>query len=392
MDKKKLIVVGMIVSVYLLSTFASYSYFAGAVSKKATTSPVATISKNGSKKLLFDDTLPKTEACPMNGAYYSKQQKEWWEKHRPLGVMIENHEDARPQSGLTSADVVYEAVAEGSITRFLAIFYCQDAEFVGPVRSARTYFLDFVSEYGDYPLYAHVGGANRSGPADALGQIEDYGWARYNDLNQFRMGCPIYCQLLTRIGDGSIAIEHTMYSSTTKLWDFARAGKTQPQKLTNVDEDGKSWDENFVPYTFKKDADAAQRGTSQSIHAEHWGGYKAYFVDWTYDKASNSYKRKNGGVDHIDKNNGKVIAPKNLVILSMVETRLGDEEGHLLYKTKGQGKATIFMDGKQITGTWRKSSRTGRTQIFDSTGAAVAFNRGQIWFEILPTDGVLTVK
>ena len=63
--------------------------------------------------------------------------------------MIENSVDARPQSGLSSADVIYEAVAEGGITRFLTVYYCQDPVEVGPVRSARTYYVDFASEYGD---------------------------------------------------------------------------------------------------------------------------------------------------------------------------------------------------------------------------------------------------
>lgn len=177
-------ILAIAVGVYIVAAIVSFLVFNNLSGGTAIT-PVAQPKKTANGKLLFDPELPKTESCPINGAMYSKQQKAWWEKHAPLGVMIENHLEARPQSGLSSADIVYEAVAEGGITRFLAIFYCQDAEFIGPVRSARTYFVDMVSEYGPSPLYAHVGGANTPGPANALGQISDYGWAGVNDLNLF---------------------------------------------------------------------------------------------------------------------------------------------------------------------------------------------------------------
>lgn len=121
---------------------------------------------------------PKDQVCPLNGALYGESFKKLWETRRPMGVMIENHEDSRPQSGLSSADIVYESVAEGGITRFMGIYYCEAAlgnVTLGPVRSARTYFLDWVSEYGGYPIYVHVGGGNTPNKANALGQIEDYG-------------------------------------------------------------------------------------------------------------------------------------------------------------------------------------------------------------------------
>lgn len=388
MNRNTLVTLLLVVGIYLLFTGISFAIFSNASSSKklGSTPPPG---KTAGGALKFDDTLPKTEACPMNGVLYSKQQKQWWEDHRPLGIMIENHEDARPQSGLSFADVIYEAIAEGGISRFLAIYYCQDSPQVGPVRSARTYFIDFASEYGANPLYAHVGGANTPGPADALGQLSDYEWTGYNDLNQFSIGFPTFWRDETRQGR-PVATEHTMYSTTAKLWDVgAKRG------LTNVDKEGVAWDEDFVPYTFKDDAPAASRGTAQTIHIEFWEGYKDYFIDWTYDKKANLYKRNNAGVAHIDQNTKKQLTAKNIVVLFMVESHANDgyeNNAHLLYKTKGTGKAQIFMDGKEIKGTWEKDGRTGRLQVLDSTGAAVKFDRGTIWFEILPTDGVLVVK
>ena len=86
-----------------------------------------------------------------------QQQEAWWKKHEPLGVMIENHEESRPQSGLSFADVVYEAVAEGGITRFLAVFYCIGTGAIRAIRSARTYFIGFFSEMAITPRTRMLG-------------------------------------------------------------------------------------------------------------------------------------------------------------------------------------------------------------------------------------------
>jgi hypothetical protein len=386
MNKNRLLSGVLAVIIYLIFTGISYVLFSGPASGAKSPAPTA----GTSVSLTFDNALPKTEPCPINGTLYSKQQKDWWEQHRPLGIMVENHSEARPQSGLSSADVIYEAVAEGGITRFLSIFYCQAAEEVGPIRSARTYFLDFISEYGASPLYAHVGGANTPGPADALSQIEDYDWASVNDLNQFSIGFPTFWRDYDRLGHPA-ATEHTMYSTTEKLLQFAATSR----KLKVEDANGIPWTKGFIPYDFKDDVPVAQRPAKQTIHLEFWTTDPAYVVEWTYEPTANIYKRNNGGVAHIDRNNNKQLTTKNIVVLKMIESNANDgyeNNLHLLYKTKGTGKAEIFMDGKQITGTWKKDSRTSRTLLFDSAGSQIKFDRGTIWFEIIPTDGILSVK
>lgn len=383
-------ILALVLIAYIISAGASYLVFAKSSFGMKLTSPVPAVTTDANGNLVFDQSLPKTEACPLNGELYSKQQKDWWEKHRPLGVMIENHENARPQSGINSADVTYEAVAEGGITRTLNVFYCQPPVQVGPIRSARTYFLDFISEYGDHPLYTHVGGANTSGPADALSQIDEYGWGGYNDLNQFSIGFPTFWRDYNRLGHDT-ATEHTMYSTTDKLWKFA----ADSRGLTNVDKKGTPWTDGFVPYSFKDDAPSSERAAKQSIHLEFWEGYGAYAVDWTYDPATNLYMRKNGGAPHIDRDTNKQLFTKNVVVMYMVESHANDgyeDNAHLLYKTTGSGKAEFFMNGKEVKGTWSKDSRTDRTTFKDASGNEIKFTRGKIWFEILPTDGVLQVK
>ncbi len=388
MGNKNLLIIAAI-GLYLLSTGISYSLFAKSSGTTAV-APVDTKKTNAYGALEFDNSGPKTEECPLNGAMYTKQQRDWWQKHRPLGVMVENSTDARPQSGLSFADIVYESLAEGGITRFMGVFYCQDAGIVGPVRSARTYFLDWISEYGPNPLYAHVGGANTPGPADALGQIVDYGWNTYNDLNQFSIGFPTFKRDEGRLGH-PVATEHTMYSTTTGLWAIGAQ-----RDLTNVDKKGDAWDADFVKWSFKDDAASSNRPTSQKISMNFWEGNPAYDVVWTYNPTSNTYARTNGGTAHLDNNTKKQLSPKNVVILYEKESRANDgyeNNLHELFKTIGSGTGVVFQDGKEIKVTWSKADREARTVIKNvASGKEIEFNRGQIWIQVVPTYSDVTVS
>lgn len=379
MNKKLLIVLSVIV--FLVSASGSYYFFsqrtpAGTnVALNGSDPSVKAKVNNDYKALEFDPNQPKTEACPLTGVKYGKDQRTWWESHRPMGVMIENHIDARPQSGINAADVTYEAIAEGGITRTMNVFYCQDAGIVGPVRSARTYFLDYISEYGQNPLYAHVGGANTPGPANALGQITDYGWTGYNDLNQFSIGFPVFYRDQTRLGHDA-ATEHTMYSVTTKLWDIGKQ-----RGLTNVDKDGKDWNSTFVPYKFTA---SSSKASSQSISIP-WSG-DDYSVAWTYNSKDNLYYRKNAGQPHIDRNTHKQLTTTNLIVLFENESHAPDgyeNNAHMLYGTKGTGSALVFKDGNETKATWKKADRESRTILTDSSGNEIQFEPGKLWFEIL---------
>lgn len=386
--KNTLLFIFSALALYFLSAGASYLIFSQTIAKNIMSAPVPAPVVGGNGQVAFDQSLPKTQECPLNGVKYSKQQEAWWQKHRPLGVMIENHQEARPQSGLSGADVVYEAVAEGGITRFLSIFYCQDGGVLGPIRSARTYFLDFISEYGDSPLYAHVGGANHPGPADAISQISGYGWSGYNDLDQFGVSAPTYLRNEDRLP--GVATEHTMYSSVSKLLTYA----ANARKLTDVNEEGDVWDEKFVQYKFTEDAPASERGTAQLLHLAFWDNPQ-YTVDWKYDAETNDYKRSNGGKPHLDLNNKKQLSAKNVAILLMKESSANDgyeNNVHLLYQTKGSGKAIVLMNGKRTDATWKKANRTARTILTDSKGKEIEFNRGLIWFEVYAADGEFSIK
>ncbi len=355
-------------------------------------SPVQTPPAGG--KLNIDPSLPKTESCPVNGKMYTKIEKEIWESRRPLFVMIENSVEARPQSGLNEADVIYEAVAEGGITRFGAVYLCDVAAedtIVGPVRSARTYFVNLASEY-NYPLYTHVGGANCSAApgagcttdkrVQALEQINDYGWggSKGNDLNQFSIGYPTFWRDYERLGR-TVATEHTMYSSTEKLFSFAKT-----RGWTNLSPKGEEWSDEFTSWQFKDDAKETDRGDISSVTFGFWEKYQDFQVVWTYDPASNSYKRTNGNAPHKDLNNDSQLEAKVVIIQLVREHGPLDDHKHMLYDVVGSGEGYIFQDGKAIEVTWSKPSRTARTTYKDAKGKSVDFNRGKIFIEIIPSD------
>jgi len=315
-------------------------------------------------------------------------------------VMIENHSDSRPQSGLQGADIVYEAVAEGGITRFMGVFYCgviaeseSNKYDLGPVRSARTYFLDLASEYSDYPLYTHVGGANCSaatngGPcttnkkAQAIEQIASYGWndkGTWGDLSQFSLSYKVCRREPERTGK-VVATEHTMYCSTKELYNVAaNRGLTNKTEAKNT-----SWDKNYRPWTFNQEDKASLSPTASSITFDFWSGYKDYSVNWKYDAINNNYIRYNGGDEHVDFNTQKTITTKNIVIQFAKESRSIDEHLHNLYEVIGSGSGVLIQNGIKTDITWSKANRVSRTIYKDKSGKEINFVAGNIWVEILP--------
>ncbi|MBU1127443.1 DUF3048 domain-containing protein [Patescibacteria group bacterium] len=374
-NKKTITIVLGCLALYLASSGISYAAFRYLNGGVAVISPEQT----EDARAKIDLSAPKTEECPLNGEMFTKQERAIWETKRPLTIMIENHSDSRPQSGLLNADVVYEVIAEGGITRFMGVFYCgASAEdvIVGPVRSARTYFLDFASEYGDYPLYVHVGGANKPGKTDALGQIGDYGWLNMgNDMNQFSLGFPTFWRDYERLGR-EVATEHTVYSSTDKLWEVA-----VKRDLNAKDEEGNLWNEDFVSWEFE---DSNEAGDVLEIAFDFWNGYKEYSVKWQFDSELKAYKRFNGEVEHKDLNKDSQIQAKNIVVQFVKETGPVNELKHMLYGVIGEGKALVFKDGNMIKANWSKLERQSRTIFTDSTGDEIAFSRGPVWIEVLP--------
>ena len=339
---------------------------------------------------------PKTEACPLNGKLYSKSEKALWETRRPILAMIENDVSVRPQSGLSSADIVYEAVAEGGITRFMGVFYCgaqADTMRVAPVRSARIYFVNLAAEYNT-PIYMHVGGAN-CGRDEATGQcvsnpkafaIEELaklGWRKPggNDFDTIGdIGVPVMKRDYDRLGTGAtIATEHTYVGYLPYAWKEAeKRGYTSKMPNNNT------WLSGFT--TWKTDKNLTVSGTpATNVKFGFWENYSDFNVEWKYDSTTKTYLRFNGGKAHMDLDTNQQLSASNLIVQFAKETALGDYGKHLYYDVIGSGTGYIFQNGVVTEVTWKKAKQLDRTIFSDKAGKEIVFVPGNIWVEILPT-------
>ena len=279
-------------------------------------------------------------------------------KRHPLAIIIENHPDARPQVGLDKASIIYEAISEGGITRFMGIYGPRDAQKVGPVRSARTYFVDWAEEFDAF--LAHVGGN-----LDALDKIKT---ENVLDLDQFGLGDKAYW----REPATGIAIEHTMFTDTAKLYASAKA---------------KGWPASgdFEALSFKEPK-KDELPASQRISIDF--SEPQYRVVWDFGKETDAYLRTMGGYAHRDRTTGERLAASNVIVqeIERWEAITTINEQGWAMQTVGTGKAKIFMEGKLTEGTWKKASRTERTLFYDTGGKEIKFIPGQFWIEITPPE------
>ncbi len=265
-------------------------------------------------------------------------------------IIIENSPEARPQSGLKQAGIVYEAIAEGGITRFLALYQENRPELIGPVRSVRPYYVEWAGPYD--AAVAHVGGSSR-----ALSMIRSGAYGV--DLDQFFNGNSYW-----RVRDK--AAPHNVYTSFEKLDILATAkGKTVSA---------------FTPFA-RTDGKKADSPNATSISIDISTGQ--FHVEYAYDTATNSYKRSQGGVAHADREQGQ-IAPTTVIAMK-VPMSIAMEDGYReQITTSGSGSATIFQNGIVTEATWSRGSDPKSALSFkDSSGKDIPLNRGQTWITAL---------
>jgi hypothetical protein len=314
--------------------------------------PVATKNTPKASSSASPAPTPATKLSPLTGVPVDPALAD-----RPVtAVIVENHPDARPQSGLSQAGVVYEANAEGGITRFLALFQDQKPATIGPVRSLRTYFLDFGLEY-NAPL-AHAGGN-----ADALDLVSPLGLKDMNALSFASDG-------FYRDHSRNVASEHTLYTTSDKLDALeTRLGFFKPS--------------SFTPSPRKPDAPNPS-APHPNVHIDY--SYAGYQVDYQYDANSNDYGRLMAGAPHLDRNTGKQIRVKNIVIEMMPTsygvTRIGEQT--VLMGQVGRGQGWVLRDGDAVAVTWVKDSHSARTKLLDAAGNDVPLDPGNTWYSIVP--------
>jgi len=389
------IIAGLIIC-FISSAGISYALTpspSGLLSPGSTTQEEDT-SKSGSFKQFANE--PKTEVCPLNGALYSKSEKDLWQTRRPILTMIENHLDARPQSGLSLADIVYEAVAEGGITRFMGVFYCgaqQDVARVAPVRSARIYFVNLAAEYNT-PIYMHVGGGNCSRDegsglctsnrkAWAIEELAKLGWRkpRGNDFDTISdIGYPVMLRDYNRLGaDKQLATEHTMVGSLPAAWREA-----EKRGFASKMADGTAWVSGFKPWSF--DSNLQSQGTpANTVRFDFWANYNDFTVEWKYDATGKVYLRNQGGQPHMDLDANSQLKASAVIIQFVKEEGPLDEHKHMFYDVVSSGKGLLFQGGVAQEITWKKAKQNVRTIFSDKSGKEVTFLPGQIWVELVPS-------
>lgn len=324
------------------------------------------IQKESSLPLLSKPNEPRTEESAINGLLFSKTEMDVLLQRRPVAVMINNHADARPLSGLNSADIVIEANAESGITRHLGIFWSKAPEKVGPIRSLRQYYLEWLSEYD--AILIHDGCAETSDPrTNACGNIYTYGTKDISTLGAWRSN------------EGGRVAPHNEYSSISNAWEYG------------VKMNWNSFPSSIQSFEFKRDAPISDRGEKtvvKTIFHTRLSNGGLYDAIWTYDRSTNSYFRKIGGQADMDQETNTQVNAKVVVIQEVKSVSSGDDKGRLITTTIGEGDAVFLQDGKIVNGKWKKTSRTDRTKYYDNSGKPIQFNRGRIWIAMIPqSDG-----
>lgn len=259
-----------------------------------------------------------------------------------VAVMVDNLGAARPQTGLGEAGVVYEMEAEAKITRFMALFAADPPPVVGPVRSARSYYLQICKEWG--ALCAHVGGSN-----DASANIKSWG---IRDLDEFKNGGEYY-------RDKSRKAPHNVYLNIEK----AVEGKEQELQPHWQFGDPPQGDPDFSKLSFS-----------------YLSGNK---VSYEFAASDKRYLRYINASPHNDRESGEQIAAANVVIQYAPHQYRGDGTSCIDIQVIGSGKAEFFLAGQYREGSWQKESMGLPTRFFNADGKEIVFPRGNTWIQVL---------
>jgi hypothetical protein len=301
--------------------------------------------------------------------------------HRyPIAVMIDDSPAARQQAGLSFASIVWQAPAEGGIPRYMAVFQSGTPPRIGPVRSARLYFVRWAAEWT--AVYLHAGGPPplKSFLAGSQKLVLDVN-GRATSRVSFR------------------AAPHNVYTDGKRLRTFAERSKRATSERLPYDPAAPG---RLQP--FRDAAPEADRGADASTIRVT---YTSERVDYRYHRASNTWLRAVDGRKQHDalatanRGSGTVgtgprIAPTTVVVMVVPIRRSASIEGPALGRLEadsiGTNVAWVFADGRVTKGTWRKRTPTDRTRFLDAGGHEIAFPRGQIFIQVVPTASAATFK
>ncbi|HHY77946.1 MAG TPA: DUF3048 domain-containing protein [Clostridiales bacterium] len=271
-------------------------------------------------------------------------------KYRPIAVMIDNERSARPQSGITEADIVFEMPVEGNITRYMAIYHHLPSEKIGPVRSARPYFIDKALEFD--AIYVHCGGSPQ-----ALKDIKTLKVDAFDDLS----GTPVFWRSTDR------KMPHNLYTNTKFMREVASTRKIEREN-------------NVEYFKFNKDFVVPDGGNGETIVINYDKNYK---VSYIYNKDERVYYRQINGDNMKDKENKKDITTTNIII-EKVNLKVLDNAGRLEIYNIGKGRGYLLTAGKLIEIEWNKPDRKGKTVYKTLNGEEIKINKGVTWVQVVP--------
>ncbi len=305
-----------------------------------------------SQEETISDNINKFSGLELSGTVHD---------YRPLAIMVQNNPKARPHSGLIYADIVFEIVAEGGVTRFVAVFSSFDADIIGPVRSARIYFAEIARSLD--PIFTFWGSYQQA--YDAIKNMD------MDVLDANSTAYVNYTSAGWREPTRSDALEHTAFIDTEGI-------REDGSKYGYSLEGGQS------PMAFKTDAPESERGSISEITVDF--SSESYVAGFTYDKSANKYLKSIAGVPHTDFETGKQISLNNIIVMLTDIDGPIDQYGHMLARTTGtheQGEAYYFMDGNVLEGTWARNSIFDPFEFKDTEGNQMLFNRGSTWICII---------
>jgi hypothetical protein len=282
-------------------------------------------------------------------------------ERRPVVVMIDNSPKARPQAGLNKAQVIYEMLAEGGITRFEAVYLEGEPATLGPVRSARHYFVYTAAGYDS--VYAHCGGSPQAFQEIAALKVPDL-----DDLKDRG----IYWRSPARTAPNNLYTSMETLRSAMALRGWERQQAPPPQfKFTDTPKGGSPAGKIKIPYP---------------------KGYQGYTVDWEYDSEARVYRRFTAGEPHIDSENGTQLTAKTVMVLYIKSWPIpGDQELRIDMEIIGSGKGAVFSSGKSREIKWTKESKTSPFSFYEASGAPLEIERGQVFIQVVPLETEVAV-
>ena len=275
---------------------------------------------------------------------------------KPLAIMVGNSfEEISHQTGLSKADIVYEANVEFPYTRLMAVFLNNCSTTVGPIRSSRYYFSRIAAEWS--PIYAHCGGQI----------LKD---ERITNLDQMRYAYPYW-------RDKKIGGWINLFADTKKI-------REKSNQLGNLDK--VNLENNFLNFR-------ETNLTGGDIHKIAIKYNQKYSVSYEYDINNKIYYRSINDVLYKDSYTSEPLNVSNIIIQYVpVNKILGDKEGRLQIELIGEGVAKLFSGGHFILAKWTKESKNHNTLFYDNMGELLRLNKGQTWIEIVPKETKIWIK